>query len=111
MLLFRINWRNCKYVTLIHIVYAINIFFSKRLEQTLRPFVYDSPLEQPMFENVRYFSAIYNVTQQQTRLDESGRSLRKDFLENVVGRIVSILINYKIMACNILTWFILLGAG
>lgn len=59
----------------------------KRLEQTLRPFVYDSPLEQPMFENVRYFSAIYNVTQQQTRLDESGRSLRKDFLENVVGRI------------------------
>ncbi|EDX07991.1 augmin complex subunit dgt3 [Drosophila simulans] len=59
----------------------------KRLEQTLRPFVYDSPLEQPMFENVRYLSAIYNVTQQQTRLDESGRSLRKDFLENVVGRI------------------------
>ncbi|EDV55383.1 augmin complex subunit dgt3 [Drosophila erecta] len=59
----------------------------KRLEQTLRPFVHDSPLEQPMFENVRYLSTIYNVTQQQNRLDESVRSLRKDFLENVVGRI------------------------
>ncbi|XP_016947105.1 augmin complex subunit dgt3 [Drosophila biarmipes] len=59
----------------------------KRLEQTLRPFVYDSPLERPMFENVRYLSAIYNVTQQQKRLDETVRSLRTDFLENVVGRI------------------------
>ncbi|KAI8036846.1 augmin complex subunit dgt3 [Drosophila gunungcola] len=59
----------------------------ERLEQTLRPFVYDSPLVQPMFENVRYLSAIYNVTQQQSRLDEAVRSLRTDFLENVVGRI------------------------
>jgi len=42
-----------------------------------------------MFENVRYLSAIYNVTQQQNRLDEAVRSLRTDFLENVVGRIVS----------------------
>ncbi|XP_017072602.2 augmin complex subunit dgt3 [Drosophila eugracilis] len=59
----------------------------KRLEQTLRPFVYDSPIEEPMFENVRYLSAIYNTTQQQNRLDEAVRSLRIDFLENVRGRI------------------------
>ncbi|KAH8358319.1 hypothetical protein KR084_012556, partial [Drosophila pseudotakahashii] len=59
----------------------------KRLEQTLRPFVYDSPIEKPMFENVRYLSAIYNVTQQQSRLDGALRSLRTDFMENVVGRI------------------------
>ncbi|XP_017051755.1 augmin complex subunit dgt3 [Drosophila ficusphila] len=59
----------------------------KRLEQTLRPFVYDSPIEQPMFENVRYLSAIHNVTQKQSRLDVAVRSLRTDFLENVVGRI------------------------
>uniref|UniRef100_A0A6P4FKB8 Uncharacterized protein LOC108052417 n=1 Tax=Drosophila rhopaloa TaxID=1041015 RepID=A0A6P4FKB8_DRORH len=59
----------------------------KRLGQTLRPFVYDSPIEKPMFENVRYLSAIYNITQQQSHLDEAVRSLRTDFLENVAGRI------------------------
>ncbi|KAH8372924.1 hypothetical protein KR009_008278, partial [Drosophila setifemur] len=61
----------------------------KRLEQTLRQFVYDSPIEQPMLENVRYLSAIYNVTQQQSRLDESVRQLRTDFLENVARRMAS----------------------
>ncbi|EDV35956.1 uncharacterized protein Dana_GF12731 [Drosophila ananassae] len=58
----------------------------KRLEQTLRPYVYDSPIEQPMLENVRYLSAIYNVTQQQSRLDEAVRQLRTDFIQNVSGR-------------------------
>ncbi|XP_017002061.2 augmin complex subunit dgt3 [Drosophila takahashii] len=59
----------------------------KRLEQTLRPFVYDSPLEKPMLENVRYLSAMYNVTQQQSRLDGELRSLRTNFTEKVVGRL------------------------
>jgi len=52
-----------------------------------------------MFENVRYLSAIYNVTQQQNRLDEAVRSLRTDFLENVVGRIVSLLFPNVIESC------------
>ncbi|XP_017093958.2 augmin complex subunit dgt3 [Drosophila bipectinata] len=58
----------------------------KLLEQTLRPYVFDSPIEQPMLENVRYLSAIFNVTQQQSRLDEAVRQLRTDFLQNVSGR-------------------------
>jgi len=53
-----------------------------------------------MFENVRYLSAIYNVTQQQNRLDEAVRSLRTDFLENVVGRIVSQLFSKVIESCR-----------
>jgi len=53
-----------------------------------------------MFENVRYLSAIYNVTQQQNRLDEAVRSLRTDFLENVVGRIVSQLLSKVIESCR-----------
>ncbi|XP_022221650.2 augmin complex subunit dgt3 [Drosophila obscura] len=58
----------------------------KRLEQTLSPFVYDSPLEQPMLDNVRYLYAIYSVAQEQTRLDEMMRHLRTEFQENIVGR-------------------------
>ncbi|XP_020802309.1 augmin complex subunit dgt3 [Drosophila serrata] len=58
----------------------------KRLEQTLRPFVYDSPIEQPMLENVRYLNRIFNVTQQHSRLEEAVRSLRTDFQEHIVGR-------------------------
>ncbi|XP_017146098.1 augmin complex subunit dgt3 [Drosophila miranda] len=58
----------------------------KRLEQTLSPYVYDSPLEQPMLDNVRYLYAIYSVTQEQTRLDEKARHLRTEFQENIVGR-------------------------
>ncbi|KAH8279319.1 hypothetical protein KR026_006571, partial [Drosophila bipectinata] len=61
----------------------------KLLEQTLRPYVFDSPIEQPMLENVRYLSAIFNVTQQQSRLDEAVRQLRTDFLQNVSGRMDS----------------------
>ncbi|KAH8290521.1 hypothetical protein KR054_003746 [Drosophila jambulina] len=58
----------------------------KRLEQTLRPFVYDSPIEQPMLENVRFLTRIFKVTQQHSRLEEAVRSLRTDFMENIVGR-------------------------
>ncbi|KAH8331483.1 hypothetical protein KR074_004091, partial [Drosophila pseudoananassae] len=58
----------------------------KLLEQTLRPYVFDSPIEQPMLEHVRYLSAIFNITQQQSRLDEAVRQLRTDFLQNVSGR-------------------------
>ncbi|KAH8280387.1 hypothetical protein KR018_005239, partial [Drosophila ironensis] len=58
----------------------------KRVEQTLRPYVYDSPTELPMLESVRHLSAIYNVSQQHSRLDEAVRHLRTEFLENVSGR-------------------------
>ncbi|KAH8254788.1 hypothetical protein KR032_012202, partial [Drosophila birchii] len=58
----------------------------KHLEQTLRPFVYDSPIKQPMFKNIRYLNRIFNVTQQHSRLEEAVRSLRNDFHEHIVGR-------------------------
>ncbi|SPP74839.1 augmin complex subunit dgt3 [Drosophila guanche] len=58
----------------------------KRLEHTLSPFVYDSPVKQPMLDKVRFLYPIYRVAQEQTRLDEMMRHLRTEFQENIVGR-------------------------
>ncbi|XP_030387257.1 augmin complex subunit dgt3 [Scaptodrosophila lebanonensis] len=58
----------------------------KRLEQTLRPFVYDSPLEQPMFTHVRYLCPIFNATRNQQRFEEMLRHLRLEFQEKIIER-------------------------
>lgn len=63
--------------------------YSNRIESILRPFVYDSPVNAPMFENVHYLRPIFNVKTQQHRIDKHLRQLRTEFHENVTERLVS----------------------
>ncbi|XP_023305441.2 augmin complex subunit dgt3 [Lucilia cuprina] len=58
----------------------------KRLEATLVPFVYDSPVNVPMFENVHYLRPIFNVQNQQQRIEKQLRHLRTQFQENISKR-------------------------
>ncbi|KAM8718732.1 hypothetical protein ACLKA7_001445 [Drosophila subpalustris] len=58
----------------------------KHLEQKLRPFVFDSPLEQPMFENVQYLCTMFKILQQQQCFEELLRSLRTQFSELIMER-------------------------
>lgn len=64
--------------------------FSNRIESILRPFVYDSPVNAPMFENVHYLRPIFNVKTQQYRIEKHLRQLRTEFHENVTERLVSL---------------------
>lgn len=63
--------------------------FSKRLESILHPFVYDSPVNVPMFENVHYLRPIFNVQNQQQRIEKLLRRLRTQFREDISERLVS----------------------
>ncbi|EDW65750.2 augmin complex subunit dgt3 [Drosophila virilis] len=58
----------------------------KRLEQTLSPFVYNSPLDQPMFEHIQYLCPMFDAAQQQMRFEESLRHLRTQFQEKILER-------------------------
>ncbi|XP_017872391.1 PREDICTED: uncharacterized protein LOC108620040 [Drosophila arizonae] len=58
----------------------------KDLAQLLCPFVYNSPLDQPMLENVRYLYPMFDVRQQQLRFDDSLRQLRTEFQETILER-------------------------
>ncbi|XP_075168643.1 dim gamma-tubulin 3 isoform X2 [Haematobia irritans] len=58
-----------------------------RIESILHPFVYDSPVMAPMFENVHYLKPIFNVKTQQHRVDKLLRQLRTEFHENVTERL------------------------
>ncbi|TDG44039.1 hypothetical protein AWZ03_009528 [Drosophila navojoa] len=58
----------------------------KDLEQLLCPFVYNSPLDQPMLENVRYLYPMFEVRQQQLRFEDSLRQLRTQFQETILER-------------------------
>ncbi|XP_068143883.1 augmin complex subunit dgt3 [Drosophila tropicalis] len=56
----------------------------KRVEEILRPFVYDSPLKNhPMFENVVYLCPIFNIQQQEEYLDGKLRKLRTQYNEDM----------------------------
>ncbi|ALC48317.1 dgt3 [Drosophila busckii] len=57
-----------------------------RLEQLLQPFVYDSPLEQPMFENIQYLCPIFKAAQQQQGFDVAVRQLRTKYMDNITER-------------------------
>ncbi|KAH8416448.1 hypothetical protein KR222_004474, partial [Zaprionus bogoriensis] len=56
----------------------------RSVEQTLRPFVYDSPLEQPLFTNVRYLCPMFHAAQQQARFEEALRELRTRYREVIM---------------------------
>ncbi|XP_058976577.1 augmin complex subunit dgt3-like [Musca domestica] len=58
-----------------------------RIESILRPFVYDSPVNAPMFENVHYLRPIFNVKTQQYRIEKHLRQLRTEFHDNVTERL------------------------
>lgn len=64
-------------------------YCSNRLEAILHPFVYDSPVNVPMFENVHYLRPIFNVKTQQERIGKQLRHLRTQFCENITERMVS----------------------
>ncbi|XP_065367961.1 augmin complex subunit dgt3 [Calliphora vicina] len=59
----------------------------KRLEAILHPFVYDSPVNVPMFESVHYLRPIFNVQTHQQRIEKHLRRLRTQFRENVSERL------------------------
>ncbi|XP_011181567.2 augmin complex subunit dgt3 [Zeugodacus cucurbitae] len=58
-----------------------------RIESLLRPMVYDSPVEAPMFEHVRFLMPIYNAKTNQERIDKTLRYLRTQFQENIAERL------------------------
>ncbi|EDW00518.1 augmin complex subunit dgt3 [Drosophila grimshawi] len=58
----------------------------KRVEEKLRPFVYDSPLEQPMFDHTQYLYQMFNVAEQQLSFDKAIRHLRTQFQETITQR-------------------------
>uniref|UniRef100_A0A1I8NTR8 HAUS augmin-like complex subunit 3 N-terminal domain-containing protein n=1 Tax=Stomoxys calcitrans TaxID=35570 RepID=A0A1I8NTR8_STOCA len=58
-----------------------------RIESILHPFVYDSPVNAPMFENVHYLRPIFNVKNQQQRIEKLLRQLRTEFHENITERL------------------------
>lgn len=62
--------------------------YRQRLETLLRPMVYDSPVEAPMFEHVRFLVPIYNAKTNQERIDRTLRYLRTQFQENIAERLV-----------------------
>lgn len=62
--------------------------FRQRLESLLRPMVYDSPVEAPMFEHLRFLMPIYNAKTNQERIDRTLRYLRTQFQENIAERLV-----------------------
>nr|XP_014096129.1 augmin complex subunit dgt3 [Bactrocera oleae] len=59
----------------------------QRLESLLRPMVYDSPVEAPMFEHLRFLMPIYNAKTNQERIDRTLRYLRTQFQENIAERL------------------------
>ncbi|XP_054738284.1 augmin complex subunit dgt3 [Anastrepha obliqua] len=59
----------------------------ERIERLLRPLVYDSPVEAPMFEHVRFLMPIYNAKSTQERIEKTLRYLRTQFQENITERI------------------------
>ncbi|CAD7015389.1 unnamed protein product [Ceratitis capitata] len=59
----------------------------KNIECLLRPMVFDSPVEAPMFEHVRFLMPIYNAKTNQERIDKALRYLRTQFQENITERI------------------------
>lgn len=63
------------------------------MEAILRPLVYDSPVNTPMFENVDYLRPIFNAKNQQQRIEKHLRQLRTQFRENISERLVSLRFN------------------
>ncbi|KAH8387532.1 hypothetical protein KR093_007690, partial [Drosophila rubida] len=56
------------------------------LEQSMRPFVYDSPIEQPMFENVELLCSMFEAMRQKQHFEESINHLRTQFKELIIER-------------------------
>ncbi|XP_067632452.1 augmin complex subunit dgt3 [Eurosta solidaginis] len=59
----------------------------ERIERLLSPMVYDSPVEAPMFEHVRFLMPIYNAKTNQDRIEKALRYLRTQFQENITERL------------------------
>lgn len=80
------------------------------MEATLRPFVYDSPLERPMFKNIRYLCPIFNAMQQQLRFEQALRDLRTLFQETIKQpMVIVIFVVWLTLLVNLLNDFALGG--
>lgn len=81
------RYRSCKLCPYSFTILCLNdlmtIVFRQLVAQTLRPFVYDSPLERPMFKNIRYLIPIFNAVQEHLRLEQALRELRTQFQEAI----------------------------
>lgn len=93
-----ISCRSCKLCLLPFTILCLNdlmiIVYRQLVAQTLRPFVYDSPLERPMFKNIRYLIPIFNAMQEHLRLEQALRELRTQFQEAIKQPMVSELIRF-----------------
>uniref|UniRef100_A0A1A9ZVI3 HAUS augmin-like complex subunit 3 N-terminal domain-containing protein n=1 Tax=Glossina pallidipes TaxID=7398 RepID=A0A1A9ZVI3_GLOPL len=56
------------------------------IETVLRSFVYDGPVNTPMFENVSYLKPIFNANMKKELIDKQLRQMRTQFQENVTER-------------------------
>ncbi|XP_034118544.1 augmin complex subunit dgt3 [Drosophila albomicans] len=56
------------------------------LEQSLRPFVFDSPIEQPLFENVEHLCSMFDAIRQMQHFEESINHMRTQFKESIIDR-------------------------
>uniref|UniRef100_A0A1B0G2E8 HAUS augmin-like complex subunit 3 N-terminal domain-containing protein n=1 Tax=Glossina morsitans morsitans TaxID=37546 RepID=A0A1B0G2E8_GLOMM len=56
------------------------------VETVLHSFVYDGPVDTPMFENVSYLKPIFNANMKKELIDKQLRRMRTQFHENVTER-------------------------
>uniref|UniRef100_A0A1A9X2Z9 HAUS augmin-like complex subunit 3 N-terminal domain-containing protein n=1 Tax=Glossina brevipalpis TaxID=37001 RepID=A0A1A9X2Z9_9MUSC len=59
-----------------------------RIESILHSFVYDGPVDAPMFENVRYLKPIFNAKLNKELVEKKLRKLRTQFQENIKERML-----------------------
>uniref|UniRef100_A0A1B0BZF0 HAUS augmin-like complex subunit 3 N-terminal domain-containing protein n=1 Tax=Glossina palpalis gambiensis TaxID=67801 RepID=A0A1B0BZF0_9MUSC len=69
------------YATILEKLEEIN-----HVETVLRSFVYDGPVDTPMFENVSYLKPIFNANMKKELIDKQLRQMRTQFHENVIER-------------------------
>lgn len=58
----------------------------KRIEDILRPYVYDSPVKLPMFEQIDLLKPIFSAKINKTEFENDFRNLRSQFQENIHER-------------------------
>ncbi|KAH8300917.1 hypothetical protein KR044_004471 [Drosophila immigrans] len=58
-----------------------------RLDQSLWPFVFNSPIEQPLYENVEHVCIMFNTIREKHHFEEFINSLRTQFKELIVERL------------------------
>lgn len=63
--------------------------FSNRIENILRPYVYDSPVKLPMFEQINLLKPIFNAKMNKIRFEREFRNLRSQFQENIHEKMVN----------------------